>query len=231
MPELCGSTSDSIAWTAIAASTALPPRRKHGHPGLDRERIGGGDEDLALRRTFARLHARAGGEREQGERPEQTQDRLHLAASSHASPCRPRFPSGLARAAQSAKKPVPGVKRRRRRRDDAHRARTFSESRRHVLRPRRRERRRAVPLGQAAGQVALELVARDGREGGPARRGAEGDRAQSRRPGDAGFREPARMADLRPCRSWRPAASPCRPTPPTPSATTSTSSTTAAPAR
>src|SRR5689334_21777656 len=25
-PELCGSTSDSIAWTAIAASTALPPR-------------------------------------------------------------------------------------------------------------------------------------------------------------------------------------------------------------
>ncbi len=26
MPELCGSTSDSIAWTAIAASTALPPR-------------------------------------------------------------------------------------------------------------------------------------------------------------------------------------------------------------
>ena len=25
-PELCGSTSDSIAWTATAASTALPPR-------------------------------------------------------------------------------------------------------------------------------------------------------------------------------------------------------------
>jgi hypothetical protein len=26
IPELCGSTSESIAWMAIAASTALPPR-------------------------------------------------------------------------------------------------------------------------------------------------------------------------------------------------------------
>src|SRR3954447_21341854 len=31
-PELCGSTSDSIAWTAIAASTALPPRLRTFRP-------------------------------------------------------------------------------------------------------------------------------------------------------------------------------------------------------
>ena len=48
MPELCGSTSDSIACTAIAASTALPPRSQHLHPGLGGERIGGDDERLLL---------------------------------------------------------------------------------------------------------------------------------------------------------------------------------------
>ncbi len=32
MPELCGSTSESIAWTAMAASTALPPRFSTSYP-------------------------------------------------------------------------------------------------------------------------------------------------------------------------------------------------------
>src|SRR5690242_9079282 len=31
-PELCGSTSDSMAWTAMAASTALPPRSSTSMP-------------------------------------------------------------------------------------------------------------------------------------------------------------------------------------------------------
>ena len=49
-PELCGSTSDSIACTAIAASTALPPRFSTFEPGLRGERIGGDDERLGGRR-------------------------------------------------------------------------------------------------------------------------------------------------------------------------------------
>ena len=50
-------------------------------------------------------------------------------------------------------------------------------------------------------------------------------RAQARRPRHAGQREPPRMADRRPRRSWPRAASRCRPTPPTRPAITSISST------
>ena len=48
------------------------------------------------------------------------------------------------------------------------------------------------------GQWRSTVVARGRGDGRPPCRGAEGDRAQSRRPGDAGLREPAGMADVGP---------------------------------
>ena len=76
-------------------------------------------------------------------------------------------------------------------------ARTVRQSRFAVPCARRREGRRAVPVGQARRRVALDQLGRGGAAGRGARRIAEADRARARRPRRAGQREPARMADRR----------------------------------
>ena len=81
-PELCGSTSDSIAWTAIAASTALPPRFSTLSPAWAASGLAAMTNGCVGRRR--RIASGAGAARSAGDEADEREGASKLAEQAHA---------------------------------------------------------------------------------------------------------------------------------------------------
>src|SRR4051812_16309005 len=171
-PELCGSTSDSIAWTAIAASTALPPRFSTLSPAS-------AASGLAAITNGESAKAAAATGCAAGAAMHEVKPRATTLISVRNRRMAKRLPRPVALAILSAKKSGDGPP-----------ARALRQSGRDVPDPRGREGRCAVPVGQARRRMELGQLARGRAPGGRAGGQFQTDRAPAGRSGRVGQREP-----------------------------------------
>src|SRR4051794_20981439 len=148
MPELCGSTRLSIAWTAIAASTALPPRFRTFSPAS-------AASGLAAMTNGESAEVSAATGCAAGAAMHDARPRARAPISVRNKRMAKRLPRPVALAILSAKKSGDGPP-----------ARALRQSGRDVPDPREREGRCAVPVGQARRRVELDQLVRGGAASG-----------------------------------------------------------------